>query len=85
MLTIKESFLSRVRRWFRIMRQAREANRPQYWALTESNGPKHYQFPREVTEAEALAYLRANFANASIDFIDYETFIIFYRLGRRAS
>lgn len=85
MLQVKEGLFARIRRFFRIARQARENNRPQYWALTESNGPKHYQFPRMVTEAEALAYLRENFANASIDYIDYETFIIFYRLGRKAS
>jgi hypothetical protein len=53
-----------------------------YWALTESNGSKHFQFSQRLTESAALAYLRANFQGASVDYIDYDVAIIFYRLGR---
>jgi hypothetical protein len=60
----------------------RKAGERQLWMLTESLGPQSYEFPEPCTEADALKYLRENFQNATVDKIDREWCVIFYRIGR---
>lgn len=52
------------------------------WFLAESDGPQNYEFECPCTEAEALAYLRENYQNATVDKIDRDWGVIFYRIGR---
>ncbi len=54
------------------------------WMLTESNGPKNLYLP-PCSEKAALKYLQTHFSNASVDLVDRELYVIFYRHGRKAS
>lgn len=56
---------------------------PVRWLLTESDGPKSYKFPRAVSERHALKYLRDHYAGASVDYIDREWHVIFYRVPKK--